>query len=201
MPGKPLIHISSGSQPKFCEITRERVSMEPFTMVIFGGSGDLSKRKLLPTLYHLCQEDALPEEYSIIGFASSERTDEEYRELIKKAVQEFGDGSFDVKCWARFSRHLHYMSGRFDDENSYKTLSGRLEKISKSVKKGLPDVIYYMAVPSAHLQDIFNNLSSCGPCREKYNVRVIVEKPFGRDRSSATDHDRVPYGPSDVRSP
>ncbi|HDH51376.1 MAG TPA: glucose-6-phosphate dehydrogenase [Nitrospirae bacterium] len=165
--------------------------MQPFTMVIFGGSGDLSKRKLLPTLYHLCKEDSLPEEYSVIGFASSERTDEEYRELIKKAVQEFGDGQFDIKCWERFSRHLHYISGKFDDENSYKILSGHLEKISKSVKKGPLDVIYYMAVPPAHLRDIFNNLSSCDTCREKYNTRVIVEKPFGRDRSSATELNRM----------
>ncbi|MBI5666023.1 MAG: hypothetical protein HZC49_13195, partial [Nitrospirae bacterium] len=131
----------------FCEIKPERVNIEPFTMVIFGGGGDLSRRKLLPTLYHLCHDQNLPGEYSIIAFASTERTNDEYRDLIKKSVEEFNKGPFNETCWENFSRHLFYVSGKFDDVESYKKLSQRIEDVAKPTAGGKREVIYYLAVP------------------------------------------------------
>lgn len=170
-----------------CIINPEKYAIEPFTMVIFGGSGDLSQRKLLPTLFHLCHDQDLPDDFSIIGFASTERTDEEYRGLVRNAIEEFGDYSTHPDCWEKFNKKLYYVSGAFDDENSYRKLSKRLEEISKPTKSGKNEILYYMAVPPQHLPDIFERLSFCNLCNGKFDARLIIEKPFGRDRKSAAE--------------
>ena len=139
---------------RICEITPEKFDIEPFTMVIFGGSGDLSRRKLLPTLYHLCHDQNLPDEFAIIGFASSERTDEEYREIVRSAIEEFGDDSLNNECWDKFYKNLYYVSGAFDDENSYRKLSSRLDEVAKTSKRGTKETIYYMAVPPHFLTSL-----------------------------------------------
>ncbi len=95
---RPDISSAADTYSPICEITREKFNIEPFTMVIFGGTGDLSRRKLLPTLYHLCIDQNLPDEFAIIGFASSEKSDEEYREFVKNAVQEFSEDQFNGAC-------------------------------------------------------------------------------------------------------
>ena len=170
-----------------CEILPEKFDMEPFTMVIFGGSGDLSRRKLLPTLYHLCHDRNLPDDFAVISVASSERSDEEYREIVREAIEEFGEESVSRECWEKFRKNLFYISGRFDDENTYRSLSLRLEEVTKPTGKGTREIIYYMAVPPRFLPAIFERLSFCNLCRGVFNARIIVEKPFGQDRASAAD--------------
>jgi len=186
---KPDIADYSASQ--FCEIIPEKFNIKPFTMVIFGGTGDLSKRKLLPTLYHLCKDQNLPDEFSIIAFASSERSDEEYREFVRQSLIEFGDEAPEGECWNSFSRHLFYISGEFHDRKSYEKLSGYLEEISAVNENGTMEVIYYLAVPPQFLKDIFSNLSTCKLCKGMFQTRVIIEKPFGRDRKSAIELNRT----------
>jgi glucose-6-phosphate 1-dehydrogenase len=181
--------VTEGS-PDFCEIVPERIDIEPFTMVIFGGTGDLSRRKLLPMLFHLCQDQNLPEEFSIIGFASSKRSDEEYRALVKEAIQEFGEDSLGSECWDNFSKHLYYISGSFEDKSSYQKLSDLLSELTQPTGKGTREIIYYLAVPPHFLSGIFENLSSCNLCKGVFNTRIIVEKPFGRDRASAAELNR-----------
>jgi len=188
---KPAPPITASSSPLFCEILPDKAEIDPFTMVIFGGTGDLSKRKLLPTLFHLCLENSLPEEFSIIGFATSERTDEEYREFVKKAVLDYSEDKFDKKCWENFSRHLFYVSGNFEDENTYRKLSQRLEEIATTTKKGTREIIYYMAVPPHFLSGIVEKLSFCKLCKGVFNTRIIVEKPFGQDKASAAELNRL----------
>jgi glucose-6-phosphate 1-dehydrogenase len=173
-----------GPEP-VCEVIPDKVNIEPFTMVIFGGSGDLSKRKLLPTLYHLCHDQNLPDEFAIIGFASSERTDDEYRELVKEAIQEFGKDPITDKCWEKFSKNLYYISGKFDDKKSYDKLSEKLENVAKPTEQGRKEIIYYMAVPPRFLKGIFEMMPNCDLCKGTFYSRVIIEKPFGTDRESA----------------
>lgn len=172
---------------QFCETTPEKVNIAPFTMVIFGGTGDLSRRKLLPTLYHLCNDQNLPDEFSIIGFASSERSDDEYRSFVRKSIEEFGEDDPENRCWEGFSNHLFYISGSFEDDKSYKKLEQRIEEITGHGGNGTASVIYYLAVPPHFLPPIIERLQFCRPCRETINPRVIIEKPFGRDRASATE--------------
>ncbi|MBI4849306.1 MAG: glucose-6-phosphate dehydrogenase [Nitrospirae bacterium] len=176
---------------QFCEILTEKAKIQPFTMVIFGGTGDLSRRKLLPTLYHLCKDQHLPEEFSIIGFASSPRSDDEYREFVKRAIEENSEEAIDWGCWENFSRHIFYLSGGFEDEDSYRRLSLRLEEITKTTDKGTREIIYYMAVPQQSMPGIIDRLSICKLCKGVFSTRLIVEKPFGSDRASAIELNRL----------
>ena len=175
------------ASPQPCEVTPDKFEIQPFTMVIFGGSGDLSKRKLLPTLYHIFHDNDLPDDFSILGFASTARSDEEYRDLVKSAILEFSEETFDEKIWNEFSRHIYYMSGNFEDAESYRKLSARLEEISRPTDKGKKEIIYYMAVPPTYFPKIIDHLSGCNLCRGTFNTRLIIEKPFGRDMSSAIE--------------
>jgi len=179
-----------------CDIPPEKVDIRPFTMVIFGGTGDLSKRKLLPTLYHLCSDDSLPQRFSILGFASRNISDNGYRELIKKAIQEFEEKIFDERCWDKFSRHLFYISGNFEDKNSYKRLYKRLEELTD---RSTREVIFYMATPPDFFPVITEQLSACNLCKGQFNTRVIIEKPFGRDRTSAIELNRIIAGAFDEK--
>jgi glucose-6-phosphate 1-dehydrogenase len=174
-----------------CEILPEKVDIEPFTLVIFGGSGDLSKRKLLPTLFHLCYDQNLPDEFAIIGFAFTARTDSEYRELVKKALEEFGEDPVGNECWEKFNKNLYYVSGGFEDKRSYKKLSTRIEAVSNPAEKGTRQVIYYMAVPPHFLPAIFERITVCDACSGTLHSRLIIEKPFGRDRASAAELNRL----------
>ncbi len=183
--------ITNEESAQFDMITPEKFDIDPFTMVIFGGTGDLSKRKLLTTLYHICLEGDLPDEFSILAFASSAMSDEGYREVIKKAIQDFGEKTFNEKCWDEFSRHLFYISGDFEDENSYRRLSKRLEEITKITGKGTREVIFYMAVSPHYSPVIIERLSVCDLCKGMFNTRVIIEKPFGRDKASAVELNRI----------
>lgn len=185
--------VSSNEEPAagLCKITPDRVKIEPFTMVIFGGSGNLSRRKLLPALYHIYIEGDMPEEFSILAFGSTDRAEEEYRGLVKNALREFSEDSFNEKQWEKFSSHLHYMAGGFEDEKSYKRLSKRLEEITKPAVTGKKEIIYYMAVPPEYFPEIIQRLSACDLCKHTFNTRLIIEKPFGRDRESAVELNRV----------
>lgn len=183
--------IADYTASQYCEIVPEKVNIKPFTMVIFGGSGDLSRRKLLPTLYHLCKDQNLPDEFFIIAFASSERSDDDYREFVQKAIVEFGDEKPEGECWNSFSRHLFYISGEFHDKKSYEKLTQRLEDIAAVDRDGSMEVIYYLAVPPQFLSDIIEQLSTCRLCKGKFESRVIIEKPFGRDRKSAIELNRT----------
>ncbi len=183
--------LKSSTETRFCEIIPGMVHIDPFTIVIFGGSGDLSKRKLLPTLYHIYIEEDLPDDFSIIGFASTERTDAQYRELIKKALQEFSTDPLDKERWEKFSSHLYYISGGFEDEESYKRLSTKLEDITPPTGKEKKEIIYYMAVQPRYFPEIIKRLSVCNLCKGAFNTRLIIEKPFGRDRKSAIELNRT----------
>src|SRR5512139_1367056 len=119
-----------------CDIPFPSVDVEPFILVIFGGAGDLSKRKLLPTLFRLYQEKELPKDFSILAFARAKMADEPYRRLMKEAVREFGEEPFNESSWAEFSRHLSYLPGLFEEDTSYEELNKALDQRSAPTSKG-----------------------------------------------------------------
>ncbi len=182
---------SDYTSSQLCEIPRAKIDIEPFTMVIFGGTGDLSKRKLLPTLYHLCEDQNLPDDFSIIGLALGRKSDEEYREFVRQSITEFSDKPAEGECWEKFIKHIHYISGQFDDSKSYESLASHLEKNIKVTGKGARKIIYYLAVPPQFLPEIFKQLSACKLCTGLDDTRVIIEKPFGTDKNSAIELNRL----------
>lgn len=170
---------------KTCDAPLDDFNIEPFAMVIFGGSGDLSRRKILPTLYHLHQDGKLPEEFSILGFGLPEKTDEGYRNFSREAIEEFSPESFDENGWDEFGCHLFYLSADLAQEADYEKLCHRLSEITVSTSRGRREMIFYLAVPPKLTPIIVESLARHNLCKGAFNTKVIVEKPFGRDRSSA----------------
>jgi glucose-6-phosphate 1-dehydrogenase len=159
--------------------------IEPFTMVIFGGAGDLSRRKLLPSVLHLFTENELTNGFSVLAFGMPEMTDEQYRSTMKEAAKEFSEEFFEEKRWNDFAEHLHYLPGRFEEDKSFRNLGDMIKKISTSTENATQNVIYYMAVPPGVVPLLVEKLKAHGLCRGSFNAKVIVEKPFGSDRGSA----------------
>ena len=162
------------------------VAKDPFTLVIFGASGDLAKRKLVPALWELEKAGFLPEKYAVVGFSRTGMSDEAYREAMLGALRELG-GAKDATPVDRLVQSLHYQAGNNDDLESFRALRTRLEAIEK--ERGLPgNRLYYLSVSPEFFPVIVQQLGAAGlihPPDAPAWSRVIIEKPFGRDLESA----------------
>ncbi len=161
---------------------------DPATIVIFGGSGDLSKRKLVPALYELAAEGQLTAGTCIVGFARTGESDETYRAEMKQAVLEFARTKpVDEAKWKSFESRLYFFRGDLNSARNFADLKTRLEAIER--ERGiLGNRLFYLAVPPSMIGAVVKNL---GDTDLVYPVdggpwsRVIVEKPFGRDLATA----------------
>ena len=160
---------------------------EPCTIVIFGGSGDLSRRKLVPALFQLHKEGALPGPTAIVGVGRSGGTDETWRETLRSALAEFArDGGFDPAAWETFAPRLAFHGADSLDPATFASLKVRLEALEK--ERGLPgNRLYYLAIPPSAIEGVVENLGSQGLAvkGDEPFTRLVVEKPFGRDLASA----------------
>lgn len=161
---------------------------EPCIMVIFGASGDLTKRMLIPSLFKLYAEKLLPQNFSIIGFSRKELDHYKFRKSMEESVNDFGDAeAFSKEVWEEFQKNLYFISAEYDDLNSFKKLEAELNKLDKE-KKINGNRLFYMAVPPETLPVIVENLGKSGLNKNlKKNTwtRLIIEKPFGHDLESA----------------
>lgn len=160
----------------------------PCIIVIFGASGDLAARKLLPALYNLehCGGGAIPDKSAILGFARREMSVQAFRNKAREAAERYSRLKIDESCWARFSENLDYLSG-MDQPDGFDRLKKRLGEIEKS--RGLPpNHVYYLSVPPEAINDIVERLDSAGLIarpEDPYFTRIVVEKPIGHDLHSA----------------
>jgi len=161
---------------------------QPCTLVIFGGGGDLTRRKLLPAIYNQFLESELPANFAVLGFALEEMNDTSYREFAKKGINQFSRQALDKHSWGDFENCLHYLQGSFDDKDAYQALKKRLDEIDK--KFSIPENrIFYLAIPPRLIEICVKSLKAAGlvmPVDENSPFsRIIVEKPIGRDLESA----------------
>src|ERR1700677_4220269 len=158
---------------------------DPCVMVIFGASGDLTKRKLVPALYNLAKDNLLSKEFALVGFARNELTSEQFRDEIGKEIGEFATTAIDPDLWHWFSSRIYYLSGDFSDPKVYQALSALLEQIDKEHgTRG--NYFYYLATAPTFFGPIITQLGEAGLVQEEnWWRRVIIEKPFGRDYESA----------------
>jgi glucose-6-phosphate 1-dehydrogenase len=160
---------------------------EPCVIVIFGASGDLTKRKLVPALYRLVQERLLPAEFAIVGLARTEMASEEFRERMKEAVVEFSEAkSVDEEVWNSFAQGLHYLTADINNPEDYKKLSGLLAQVDQ--ERGTQgNRLFYLSVAPKFYGEAVKQLGEHGLAKPQGKgwVRVIVEKPFGTDLESA----------------
>ncbi len=160
---------------------------EPCIMVIFGATGDLTKRKLFPALYNLAKEEFLPENFAIVGVGRQEMETEEFRRKIISELKEFvGDGT-DKKLLQWFNERIFYTGGDFDeDKKLFKDIKKLLNDVGKQFNIP-PNYFYYMATPPTLFANVAEKISANGLGSEDdgYWRRFIFEKPFGRDLESA----------------
>ncbi len=164
-------------------------------LVIFGASGDLTHRKLLPALYSLAHEGLLPAGQTIVGFARPDRSDDAFRDEIKRACNEFARTKpVDEAAWENFAKGLFYVQGNFAEPEAYNRLKQKLAECDKNRGTG-GRRIYYLAVPPNFFPVIAELLGAEGmvtdPERGGPYTRVIIEKPFGHDLATARELNRV----------
>lgn len=160
---------------------------KPVAVVIFGASGDLTRRKLLPALFHLFLEDMLPASFAIVGYARTELIDEEFREQARAAVSEYGRCLAEPEAWAEFAKHLSYVAGDIQAEGAFSGLSERLAEVDRTMgTEGRR--LYYCATPPEAYAGIVRRL---GEARMNEEAHIIIEKPYGTDLQSARELDAV----------
>ena len=164
---------------------------EPFSLVIFGASGDLTRRKLMPALWSLYAARTLPEPFSIVATARTPMTDDAFRNEMRAAVAEFARLKIPSDAvWERFARNLGYVPGDPTDLELYTRLRQRLEAVERA-RGGPANRLFYCATPPSLYDDIVQHLGDAGLARTPDGwTRIVVEKPFGRDLESARQLNR-----------
>jgi glucose-6-phosphate 1-dehydrogenase len=155
-------------------------------MVIFGASGDLTKRKLIPALINLAQENLLTHEFAIVGFAFDQMTTDSYRAHLTEDLKSFEEQPVDPKLWNWFLERIYYVQGDFKDPAAYQRLKEQIAAAEQ--KHGTQgNRFHYLAVSPVFFSEIVRQLSTVGLTKEDNGswTRVIVEKPFGHDLDSA----------------
>ncbi len=170
----------------------------PCMMVIFGATGDLTKRLLVPAIYNLLNANLLPEHFSLLGVSRSGESDEAFRDELnefiqenaKKKNQEMGADTPGGKAWDGLLQRTHYFVGDFDDAETYAGLKAKIEELEKTYQTG-GNVLFYLATAPSFFAKIIKRLGEAGLSREdKGWRRVIIEKPFGNDLKSARELNR-----------
>ena len=166
--------------PEFCSI------------VIFGATGDLTHRKLVPALYNLFLNNELPKNLRVIGFARRDKTDQQWQEELENSNRENSRSGHDPEAWKKFVSSFTYHRGDLNDSNSYKTLSAHLDAIESENERN-HNRLFYLSTAPEFFPVVLENLKSTGLNNANPNSwsRVIIEKPFGSDLKSAQDLNAV----------
>jgi glucose-6-phosphate 1-dehydrogenase len=184
---RPVIVSNDFDEATVCRLDAQRKMVEPCSIVIFGASGDLTARKLIPALYHLFKDNQLPPDFRIVGFARREKTDASFRAELREALGNFSRTKpVDDPLWAKFAEHIVYCMGDLTDPAAYQTLEQRLASFgSPNLRNNL---LFYLAISPSQFGDAVENLRNANllkPPGPGGWQRIVVEKPFGHDLASA----------------
>jgi len=169
---------------------------EPFVMVVFGASGDLTRRKLMPAIFQLWCQNHLPESAAIIGYSRSDKTDESFRTELCDSIRNkmpCHRGLIDDEAWEAFASRIFYQRGAYDSPDDFAALSKRIETLN--AERNVPgNCLHYLATPPEAFADILENIGRTSLARRGQPdpwARVVIEKPFGTDLQSARDLNRI----------
>src|ERR1700736_4607676 len=162
-----------------------RAVPQPCSVIIFGATGDLTHRKLIPALYNLAADGELPPAVTVVAVARRDKTDEESRTELEEAVRKFSRQNVHDDIWKTFAQSIWYHRTEFHDVAGYKTLAERLKRLDQE-RGTRGNRLFYLAVAPDQFEPILNNLKAVGlnSAPEGSWARVIVEKPFGTDLRS-----------------
>jgi glucose-6-phosphate 1-dehydrogenase len=168
--------------------TKPRVGRvgDPCVMVIFGFTGDLTRRKLIPALYNLATQHLLSPEFAVIGVGRSPMSDEDARQKVTEDFKKFATGKVDSALWEDFVRRISYVNGDFDDPGTFDRLKEALPKVDQE-HNSHGNYFFYLATAAKYFGDVVERLSKVGLMTEENGHwrRVIIEKPFGHDLDTA----------------
>ncbi len=158
---------------------------QPCVMVIFGASGDLTKRKLVPALYKLARAHLLPAGFSVLGVSRTTMSDDQFRANMRDAVETYSDGALDTESWDSFAQGLYYVSASTRESDTFHRLVPRLRQIDQE-RGTCCNRVYYLATPPSAFVEIIRGLKDAGLSRGDHGwTRIVIEKPFGHDLESA----------------
>jgi glucose-6-phosphate 1-dehydrogenase len=159
----------------------------PTLIVIFGASGDLTRRKLIPAIYNLAVDNLLPSDFFLVGFGRKELSHDDFRDQARNALVDFSRRKLSNEIWERISGGIRYQAGSYDDPEAFDNLRKCIEEFEKQIERPL-QLIFYISTPPNVFADVIRNLGRTGLAARSGNERtsrVIVEKPFGHDLESA----------------
>ncbi len=163
-------------------------------LVIFGASGDLTARKLLPALFNLGVDNLLPARFTLIGFGRKPIPDDEFRSVTVKEISKFSRRPFNDAIWKRVEADTHYQSGGYDDPASFEALKARIDSLQAAAGQEF-QLVFYISTPPGVFADIITNLGAVGLASRALGTdretKVIIEKPFGKDLSTARELNAV----------
>ena len=169
------------------KMVESRKAREPCTIVIFGASGDLTARKLIPAFYHLLKDKQLPPDFRIIGFARREKTDESWRNELREALDQFSRTKpVDDQIWQAFAQNLFYCRGDLTEASAYQQLEQKLSSFGKAPLR--ENLLFYLATQPSQFGLVIEQLHDAGLLHKESKQgwqRIVVEKPFGHDLASA----------------
>jgi glucose-6-phosphate 1-dehydrogenase len=169
----------------------------PTVVVVFGASGDLTARKLLPAIYNLAHDNLLPPDFYLVGFGRKPVPDEEFRGRAEAAIKEFSRREPDPAAWGRVARNTFYLAGGYDERAAFDRLHALIQKLETQTGRDLQS-LFYVSTPPTVFQPILENLGASGLAQRHLGSpvqsKVVIEKPFGRDLASAQELNRVIAG-------
>jgi glucose-6-phosphate 1-dehydrogenase len=184
--------VADAARPAPAELARQAAPAPPCTLVIFGATGDLTTRLLVPSLCHLRRAGLLPERFAVLGVARSPMTDEQFRASLADGVRTLAAAKFAPEDWQWLAPRCHYLAGAFNDNRTFEMLALQLQKIGASHGTG-SNVLFYLAIPAGGFANVISRLGQARLVEETPEQwrRVIIEKPFGTDLESARalDHE------------
>lgn len=158
----------------------------PSALVIFGVTGDLARRKLLPAVYDLANRGLLPPGFGLVGFARRDWTTEEFAREVHDAIKEHARTPFDEDVWAQLSHGIRFVHGAFDDAAAFDRLKDTLDELDVS-RGTMGNHAFYLSIPPKSFPEVTEQLRRSGLAEQQNGKwrRVVIEKPFGSDLATA----------------
>lgn len=166
----------------------------PTVIVIFGASGDLTARKLVPAIYNLGLDNLLPSDFYLIGFGRKPIEDAAFRQMLQADIEEYSRRPLHADFWTNLSQKIRYHAGEYDQVDAYKALGAQINTLEKTLGRDL-QLLFYISTPPTVFKPILENLGASGLAGRNAGTalasKIIIEKPFGRDLDSAGDLNSV----------
>ncbi|AMR41176.1 glucose-6-phosphate dehydrogenase [Elizabethkingia anophelis] len=166
-------------------MSEEKV-LHPTTIIIFGATGDLAKRKLFPAFYNLYIDGRMPEQFNIVALGRSENTNKNFRNYVVENLENFSRRKGTPKDWSGFKSHITYFQHQLDQEDSYQALNQKLEDLDNTYgTRG--NRLFYLSIAPNFITTISNHIKNASLASDPAKDRIIIEKPFGHDKQSAIE--------------